>query len=90
MPFPRFTLKASRSAELLPPRLRFRALSADGASALKKCCSWDCAATAESRVSCCRMKRTATRAKSRVVSVVVKLELGLGVEEDAEEVVVEE
>lgn len=70
------------------PKLRLAAWESVEVCEEKKCCSADCALTAESRVSCCSTKRTATRAKSSTCSVTTKVVVGLA--DVAEEVEVDE
>jgi hypothetical protein len=81
LPFPRFNEKASKFALFPFPRLTFVAAIFSKLSKLKKCCSAPCAVTALSRFSCCRIKRTATRAKSRTSSVTRKSVVGTTVTE---------
>ena len=93
LPFPRSTLKDSRSTQFPPPRLTLAAALFVKLSRLKKCCRFPCAVTALSKSSCCSTKRTAMRAKSSTSSVMEKTARGEAeareVAEDAVELGVE-
>ncbi len=85
--------KVTRFAEFPLPSDTLRAdgrLAGDAAEACKakKSCRRPCAVLALSRLSCCRMNKTATREKSRTSSVTAKVELAGVVEGDMVMVVV--
>lgn len=75
-PLPRSTEKSNKFAVFPFPKLRFCAAWLSKLSRLKKCCKLFCAVTAESSCSCCKINKTATRAKSRTSSVTENVAVG--------------
>lgn len=84
LPFPTSTLNPNKSTTFPFPKLTFAAAIFVKLCKLKNFCNPLCAVAAASTSSCCKIYKTATRAKSRTSSVMLNTPRGLYAADEVE------